>query len=121
MRFAFSVAPTKTVDATASVSEADAEVVRVERRPRSLLTIAYTAATLFGGLGALVVLVVTLTSAGDAGALDVLLWGALAVLLLAAAAHQWWFAPRESALSRRPARPRSQQPPNPPSAGAISA
>ncbi|WP_010539764.1 hypothetical protein [Dietzia alimentaria] len=71
-------------------------------RSRSMLAVVYTATTLLGGIGALVVLVVTAT-APDASALDVLLWGALAVLLFAAAAREWWFKGIEINRSRRAA------------------
>ncbi|MBB1031704.1 hypothetical protein G6027_12560, partial [Dietzia sp. SLG310A2-38A2] len=54
--------------------------------PRGPQTVAYVAATVLGGIGALVVATVELTSP-EAGTLDVLLWSALAVLLLAAAAR----------------------------------
>lgn len=69
-------------------------------RSRSLLTVAYTAATLLGGIAALVTLGATLTSS-DASALDVLLWGALAVLLFGAAAREWWFKGIEAERSRQ--------------------
>lgn len=58
--------------------------------PRGLQTVAYVVATVLGGIGALVVAAVELTSP-EAGTLDVLLWSALAVLLFAAAARRWWF------------------------------
>lgn len=67
---------------------------------RSLLTVVYTAATLLGGIAALVVLVFTVM-APDASVLDVLLWGALAVLLFAAAAREWWFKGIEAERSRQ--------------------
>lgn len=60
----------------------------------------YTAATLLGGIAALVVLVFTVM-APDASVLDVLLWGALAVLLFAAAAREWWFKGIEAERSRQ--------------------
>ncbi|MDV8000171.1 hypothetical protein [Rhodococcus sp. IEGM 1408] len=62
-------------------------------RPRGLQTVAYVAATALGGIGALVVAVVELVSP-DASLFDVLVWGALAILLLGAAAHRWWFGGR---------------------------
>ena len=69
-------------------------------RSRSLLTVVYTATTLIGGLAALVVLAFTVT-ASDVSVLDLLLWGALAVLLFAAAAREWWFKGMELDRSRR--------------------
>ena len=66
------------------------EVVPGGPRLRSGQTVAYAVATVLGGLGALVVAAVELTS-GDAGTLDVVLWSALAVLLFSAAAGRWWF------------------------------
>lgn len=68
-------------------------------RPRSLQTVAYVAATVLGGIGALVVAVVELVSP-DVGVLDVLVWGALAILLVSAAAHRWWFGGRAEERSR---------------------
>ena len=59
----------------------------------------YTATTLLGGIGALVILAFTVTAA-DSSVLDVLLWGALAVLLFAAAAREWWFKGVELDRSR---------------------
>lgn len=53
--------------------------------------IAYTAATLLGGISALVALGGVLAG-GESALLDVLLWGALAVLLFGSAVHEWWFA-----------------------------
>ena len=67
--------------------------------PRGPQTVAYVAATAIGGIGALVVATVELTSPG-AGTLDVLLWSALAVLLLAAAARRWWFGTSDWDRSR---------------------
>ncbi|MFN3339167.1 MAG: hypothetical protein ACK40Z_05665 [Dietzia sp.] len=58
--------------------------------PHGIQTVAYVVATVLGGIGALVVATVELTSP-EAGTLDVLLWSALAVLLFAAAARRWWF------------------------------
>lgn len=69
-------------------------------RSRSLLTVVYTATTLIGGIAALVVLAFTVT-ASDASVLDLLLWGALAVLLFAAAAREWWLKGMELDRSRR--------------------
>lgn len=69
-------------------------------RQRSLRVVAYVAATGLGGISALVVLVGTLSSA-DATAVDVLMWAALAVLLLGAAAHQWFFEGKNDERSRR--------------------
>ncbi|WP_216695024.1 hypothetical protein [Dietzia psychralcaliphila] len=68
--------------------------------PRGLQTVAYVAATVLGGIGALVVAAVELTSP-EAGTLDVLLWSALAVLLFAAAARRWWFGASGEDRSRR--------------------
>lgn len=68
-------------------------------RSRGLQTIAYTAATLIGGVSALVILGFSVAQ-GDPTVVDVLLWGALAVLLLGAAVHQWWFAGRAADRSR---------------------
>ena len=74
--------------------------VRSDRaRSRSLLSLAYTAATLLGGIAALVILAFTVIAA-DSSVLDVLLWVALAVLLFAAAAREWWFKSAELDRSR---------------------
>ncbi|GAA3517137.1 hypothetical protein [Dietzia aurantiaca] len=70
------------------------------RRRRSGQTIAYTVTTLAGGIGALVVLGGTVFSE-DASVVDFLLWGALAALLFASAAHQWWFAGAAEDRSQR--------------------
>lgn len=70
-------------------------------RQRSLSVVAYVAATALGGIGALIVVAVTVVSAADATALDVLLWSALAVLLFGAAAHGWFFNGRNEARSGR--------------------
>lgn len=66
---------------------------------RSLTTVAYTLVTLVAGVSALVVLGFVLAE-GDSSVLDVLLWGALSVLLLGSAVHQWWFAGRAADRSR---------------------
>lgn len=68
-------------------------------RSRTVMSVAYTATTLLGGIAALVVLAFTVT-ASDASVVDVLLWGALAVLLFAAAAREWWFKGVELDRSR---------------------
>lgn len=70
-------------------------------RQRSLRVVAYVGATVLGGISALIVLVVTVASADDATAVDVLLWAALAVLLFGAAARQWFFDGKNDARSRR--------------------
>lgn len=89
--------------AAETTDAADAGGVRAGGvRSRSLLTVAYTAATVVGGISALVVLASTVTSS-DASVLDVLLWGALAVLLFAAGAREWWFRGFEIDRSRRAA------------------
>lgn len=67
---------------------------------RSLLTVVYTVTTLLGGIAALVVLAFTVM-APEASVLDFLLWGALAVLLFAAAAREWWFKGIEAERSRQ--------------------
>ena len=71
-----------------------------EAAQRGPQTVAYVAATALGGVGALVVATVELTSP-EAGTLDFLLWSALAVLLLAAAARRWWFGASGEDRSRR--------------------
>lgn len=68
-------------------------------RSRTVMSVAYTVTTLLGGIAALVVLAFTVT-ASDASVVDVLLWGALAVLLFAAAAREWWFKGVELDRSR---------------------
>lgn len=68
-------------------------------RRRSLQTVVYTGVTLISGVGALVILGFVLAE-GDSSVLDVLWWGALSVLLLGSAAHQWWFAGRPADRSR---------------------
>lgn len=70
-------------------------------RSRSMMAVAYTLATVLGGIGALVVLVSTLTSSADASMLDVALWGALAVLLFGSAANEWWLRDRAEERSQR--------------------
>lgn len=69
-------------------------------RSRTGVTVAYVIATGAGGLGALVVAAVQLLS-GRAELLDVLLWAAMAVLLLGAAAHHWWLGGRNEERSLR--------------------
>ena len=91
-----------TPDSSRNASAGDEIAGTDDVRSRSLLAVVYTATTVLGGIGALVVLVVTAT-APDASALDVLLWGALAVLLFAAAAREWWFKGIENNRSRRAA------------------
>lgn len=56
---------------------------------RSTLTIAYVAATVLGGVGALVMVVMEAT-APDASRLDLLVWSALALLLFVSAGYRWW-------------------------------
>lgn len=68
-------------------------------RSRGVQTIAYTAVTAIGGVSALVFLGFSVVQ-GDPTVVDVLLWGALAVLLLGSAVHQWWFAGRAADRSR---------------------
>lgn len=80
-------------------SRTDPGSVADGHRPRGLQTVAYVAATALGGIGALVVAVVELVSP-DFGVLDVLVWGALAILLVSAAAHRWWFGGRAEERSR---------------------
>ena len=92
------ITPESPRNPSAGVDIAESDGVR----SRSLLAVVYTATTLLGGIGALVVLVVTATTP-DASALDVLLWGALAVLLFAAAAREWWFKGIEINRSQRAA------------------
>lgn len=70
-------------------------------RARSTMTVAYTLATVLGGIGALVVLVTTLASSSDASMLDGVLWGALAVLLFGSAANEWWLRDRAEERSQR--------------------
>ncbi|WP_440220676.1 hypothetical protein [Dietzia sp. MNB45] len=69
-------------------------------RSRGRTAVAYVAATVLGGLGALVVVVVQVLS-GRAAMLDVLLWLAMAVMLFGAAAHRWWLGGRNEERSRR--------------------
>ncbi|UVE94121.1 hypothetical protein [Dietzia sp. B32] len=69
-------------------------------RSRGRTTVAYVVATGLGGFGALVIAVEQMLS-GRAGMLDVLLWAALAVLLIGAAAHSWWLGGRNEERSRR--------------------
>lgn len=68
--------------------------------PRSALTIAYVAATVLGGVGALV-MVLMVATAPDASALDLLVWSALALLLFASAAYRWWRGGHAEERSRR--------------------
>jgi hypothetical protein len=65
-------------------------------RSRSRAAVAYVAATVLGGLGALVQVL-----SGRAALLDVLLWLAMAVMLFGAAAHRWWLGGRNEERSRR--------------------
>ena len=67
---------------------------------RGARTVAYTAATLLGAIGALVSLGTELATS-DASVLDVLLWSALALLLFGSAAREWWFRDRALDRSRR--------------------
>lgn len=66
---------------------------------RSLQARAYVAATVLGGLGALLVGLMQLASP-EVRILEVLVWGALAVVLFGAAAHRWWFGGRAEERSR---------------------
>lgn len=68
-------------------------------RSRSTVTVAYTLATVLGGIGALVVLGEMLADP-DASIVSVLLWAALAVLLFGSAVREWWFRDREAERSR---------------------
>ncbi len=56
---------------------------------RSMRTIAYVAATVLGGLGALVLVVMEL-GAQDGRTFQVLAWVMLAVLMFGSAAYRWW-------------------------------
>lgn len=82
------------------IAEGAGDAVDRVARSRGRTTVAYVAATGLGGVGALVVLAATVAS-GGATAVDVLLWTALAVLLLGAAAHNWWLGGRNEERSRR--------------------
>lgn len=66
---------------------------------RGFPTIAYTVVTAIGGVSALTFLGFSVAQ-GAPTVVDVLLWGALAVLLLGSAVHQWWFAGRAADRSR---------------------
>ena len=66
---------------------------------RGFPTIAYTVVTAIGGVSALTFLGYSVAQ-GAPTVVDVLLWGALAVLLLGSAVHQWWFAGRAADRSR---------------------
>lgn len=67
---------------------------------RSTLTIAYVAATVLGGVGALVMVVMEAT-APDASRLDLLVWSALALLLFVSAGYRWWRGGHGEERSRR--------------------
>lgn len=69
------------------------------KRSRSFQTVAYTAVTAIGGVSALTILGFSVVQ-GDPTVVDVLLWGALAVLLLGSAVHQWWLSGRAADRSR---------------------
>lgn len=69
-------------------------------RSRGRKAVAYVAATVLGGLGALVVAATQMLS-GRVAVLDVLLWSALAVMLFGAAARRWWLGGRNEERSRR--------------------
>lgn len=69
-------------------------------RSRSTITVAYTLATVIGGISALFVLATTLAEP-DSSVIEVLLWGALALLLFGSAVREWWFREREVERSRR--------------------
>lgn len=69
------------------------------QRSRSRQTIAYTAITAIAGVSALVILGFLVVQ-GEPTVVDGLLWGALAVLLLGSAVHQWWFAGRAADRSQ---------------------
>lgn len=73
---------------------------RLPSNRRGLQSLAYMAATVLGGIGALAVLVVALVS-GDAGTREVLTWTALTVLLFGAAAYHWWYGRHVEERSRR--------------------
>ena len=66
---------------------------------RGFPTIAYTVVTAIGVVSALTFLGFSVAQ-GAPTVVDVLLWGALAVLLLGSAVHQWWFAGRAADRSR---------------------
>ncbi|KAA0918214.1 hypothetical protein [Dietzia sp. ANT_WB102] len=87
----------RSSDSTSEVARGAIEAVT---RSRGRATVAYVAATVLGGLGALVIVAVQLLS-GRAAVLDVLVWSALAVMLLGAAAHRWWLGGRNEERSRR--------------------
>jgi|SRR5690625_602683 len=74
--------------------------VETVMRSRSRAAVGFVAVTGLGGLGALVMAGEGLLR-GRTGMLDVLLWSALAVLLLGAAAHRWWLGSRNEERSLR--------------------
>ena len=73
---------------------------RSRSRGRGRGEVIFSAAIAVAGIGALALGVAALF-APESGVSEILRWTALAVLLLGAAAHRWWFAGRAEERSRR--------------------